>query len=76
MQPDLSRARELDVQIQSLVSQSKQVEEILQGTEKAANAQANKLQSVQGAPAYFLPFVEESDGRDRATGYGRDRAIS
>lgn len=49
VQPDLSRARELDVQIQSLVSQSKQVEEILQGTEKAANAQANKLQSVQGA---------------------------
>ncbi len=49
VQPDLSRARELDVQIQSLVSQSKQVEEILQGAEKAANAQANKLQSVQGA---------------------------
>lgn len=49
VQPDLSRARELDVQIQSLVSQSKQVEEILQGAEKAVNAQANKLQSVQGA---------------------------
>lgn len=49
VQPDLSRARELDVQIQSLVSQSKQVEGILQGAEKAANAQANKLQSVQGA---------------------------
>ena len=44
VQPDLSRARELDVQIQSLVSQSKQVEEMLQGAEKAANAQANKLQ--------------------------------
>ena len=37
VQPDLSRARELDVQIQSLVSQSKQVEEILQGAEKAIN---------------------------------------
>lgn len=48
MQPDLSRARELDVQIQSLVSQSKQAEEVLQGAEKAATAQANKLQSVQG----------------------------
>ena len=48
VQPDLSRARELDVQIQSLVSQSKQAEEILQGAEKAATAQANKLQSVQG----------------------------
>ena len=34
VQPDLSRARELDVQIQSLVSQSKQVEEILQGAER------------------------------------------
>ena len=48
VQPDLSRARELDVQIQSLVSQSKQAEEILQGAEKAATAQADKLQSVQG----------------------------
>ena len=55
VQPDLSRARELDVQIQSLVSQSKQVEEILQGAEKAVNAQANKLQSVQGA--CILPAI-------------------